>query len=85
MCGIIAMSLLYMLALWLMYACVGALDPMILWPMIQQFPMDGHFKTDVISGVGHPRSNLVVLLVLRTVQCAMAGTPALHYRSIETA
>jgi hypothetical protein len=28
-----------------------------------------HYKTDIISGVGHPRSNSVVLLVLYTVAC----------------
>jgi hypothetical protein len=28
-----------------------------------------HYRTYVISGVGHPRSDLVVLLVLCTVAC----------------
>jgi hypothetical protein len=27
----------------------------------------GHYKTDIISGMGHPRSNSVVPLVLCTV------------------
>jgi hypothetical protein len=35
--------------------------------MMQPFPMDGHYRTDVISGVGHPGLNSVVSLVLRTV------------------
>jgi hypothetical protein len=34
---------------------------------MQPFLMDGYYRTDVISGVGHPGLNLVVLLVLRTV------------------
>jgi hypothetical protein len=34
---------------------------------MQSFPMDGHYRTDVISGVGHPGLNSVVSLVLRTV------------------
>jgi hypothetical protein len=53
---------------------------------MQPFPMDGHYRMDVISGVGHPRSDLVVPLVLRTV-CfhAMTGAPALYYRSLGTA
>ena len=33
----------------------------------QSFPMDGHYRTDVISGVDHPKSNAVVPLVLRTI------------------
>jgi hypothetical protein len=35
--------------------------------MMQPFPMDGHYRTDVISGVGHPGLYSVVSLVLRTV------------------
>jgi hypothetical protein len=48
------------------------------------FPMDGYYKTDVISGVGHPRSDSVVLLVLHSVQCAMARALALYYRFLGT-
>jgi hypothetical protein len=33
----------------------------------QSFPMDGHYRTDIISGVGHPRLDSVVPLVLCTV------------------
>jgi hypothetical protein len=51
----------------------------------QSFPMDGHYKMDVISGVGHPRSNSVVPLVLRTVCCAIARALALYYRPLGTA
>jgi hypothetical protein len=30
----------------------------------QPFLMDGHYRTDIISNVGYPRSDLVVSLVL---------------------
>jgi hypothetical protein len=49
------------------------------------FPTDGHYRTDVISGVGHSRSDSVVPLLLRTVRCAMTGALTLYYRSLETA
>jgi hypothetical protein len=39
--------------------------------MIQSFPMDGHYRTNVNSGVGHLRLDSIVLLVLRMVRCAM--------------
>ena len=48
------------------------------------FLMDGYYKTDIISGVGHRRSDSVVLLVLRTVCCAMAGALVLYYKSLRT-
>jgi hypothetical protein len=48
----------------------------------QSFPMDGHYRTDVIRGVGHPRSDSVVPLVLRMVCCTINGTPALYYKSL---
>jgi hypothetical protein len=51
---------------------------------MQPFPMDGHYKMDVINGVGYPRLDLVVLLVLRKVCCVMAGAPTLYYRSLGT-
>jgi hypothetical protein len=37
------------------------------WPMMQSFPMDDHYRTDVISDVGHSGLNSIVSLVLRTV------------------
>jgi hypothetical protein len=52
---------------------------------MQSFPMDGHYRTNIISGVGHLKSNSVMPLVLRTVCCVMVGAPALYYRSIKTA
>jgi hypothetical protein len=36
---------------------------------VQLFLMDGHYKTDIISGVGHPRLDSVVPLVLYTITC----------------
>ena len=39
----------------------------------QPFPMDGHYRTDVISGVGNPRLDLVVPLVLCTVAVQYLG------------
>jgi hypothetical protein len=51
----------------------------------QPFPMDDHYMTDVINGMGHSKSDSVVLLVLRTLYCAMVRAPALYYRSLGTA
>ena len=39
----------------------------------QQFPIDGHYRTDIISGVGHLRSDSVVPLVLCTVAVQWLG------------
>jgi hypothetical protein len=36
--------------------------------------MGGHYKTDIISGVGHLRSDSVVLLMLCMVACNGWGT-----------
>jgi hypothetical protein len=33
----------------------------------QPFPMDGHYRIDIISGMGHPRSDSIVQLMLCTV------------------
>ena len=41
---------------------------------VQSFPMDGHYRMDIISSVGHPRSNSIVPLVLCTVACNGWGT-----------
>jgi hypothetical protein len=75
MCGIMAMGLLYKLILW-SNVCVGFGSNGFVTKM-QSFSMDGHYRMDVISGVGHLRSDLVVPLMLRTVCCAMAGASAL--------
>jgi hypothetical protein len=34
---------------------------------------DGHYSMDIISGVGHPRSDSVVLLVLYTITYNIRG------------
>ena len=34
---------------------------------VQPFPMDGHYRTGIITGVGHPRLDSVVPLMLYTV------------------
>jgi hypothetical protein len=54
--------------------------------MIQPFPMDGHYRTDVISGVGHSgveldRAASVTYGMFRVI----AGALALYYRSLGTA
>jgi hypothetical protein len=74
MCGIMALGLLYELALWSMCVCRGGggFGSNGFVNKMQSFPMDGYCRTDVISAVGHPRSNSVVSLVLHTVCCAMA-------------
>jgi hypothetical protein len=38
--------------------------------------MGRHYRTDIISGVGHPRPDLVVPLVLCTVAYKIRGTDA---------
>jgi hypothetical protein len=43
---------------------------------MQPFPIDGHYRTDIISGVGHPKLESVVSL--------MVGALALYYRSLGT-
>ena len=40
----------------------------------QSFSMDGHYKTNIISGVGYPRSDSVMSLVLCTVASNGWGT-----------
>jgi hypothetical protein len=88
MCGIMAISLLYELAYsQCVYVCVGGgggFGSNDFMTKMQSFPMNGHYRMDVISGVGHLRSDSVVLLVLYTICCAMAGALALYYRSLET-
>jgi hypothetical protein len=83
MCGIMAISLLYELTLWLVCVGVGFGSNGFVIKM-QSFPIDGYYRTNVISCVGHPRWDLVVSLVLQTVCCAMGKASALYYRSLET-
>jgi hypothetical protein len=62
-----AMDLLYMLALWSNAYVIWALNSMVV--LASAALMSGHYRTNIISGVGHPRSDLVVPLVLCTVAC----------------
>ena len=74
-----AMGLLYGLTLWSnVCLCVGFGSNGFVTKTLS-FPMDGHYRMDIISGVGHSRSDSVVLQVLRTVCYVMAGAPALYY------
>jgi hypothetical protein len=41
---------------------------------VQPFLMIGHYRTDITTGVGHPRSESVVPLVLHMVACNDWGT-----------
>ena len=85
-CGIMAMGLLYMLVLWSM--CVYYMGLWIYWFCDHGATiLNGSVTIGRISlvGAGHPRSDSVVLLMLRTVCCAKAGVLALYYRSLGTA
>jgi hypothetical protein len=63
-----AMDLLYRLTLWLMCGGRGGgFGSNGFVTKVQPFPMNGHYKTYIISGVGYSRSDSVVLLVLCTV------------------
>jgi hypothetical protein len=87
MCSIIVIDLLYELVLWSMCVWRGrrgfGSNGFVI--KMRPFSMDGHYMTDFISGVDYLRSNLVVLLVLCTICCAMIGAPALYYKSLEIA
>jgi hypothetical protein len=65
-CSIMAMGLLYRLTLWSMCMC-GGFGSNGFVNMAQLFSMDGHYRMDIINGVGHPRSDSVVLLALCTI------------------
>jgi hypothetical protein len=85
MCDIMVMSLLYGLALWSMCVWGGGFGSNAFMTKMQSFLMDGHYRIDVISGVGHLRSDSVVPLVLHAICCEMTGIPVLYYRSLGTA
>jgi hypothetical protein len=71
MCDIMAMGLLYELTLW-SYVCAGFRFNGFV-TKTQSFSMDGHNRTNIISGVGHPRSDSIVMLVLCTVAVQWLG------------
>jgi hypothetical protein len=50
-------------------------EPWIQWLFMAGVALtSGHYKIDTISGVGYPRLDLVVPLVLCTVACTSWGT-----------
>ena len=51
---------------------IWALDPMIVYGSVALKAR--HYRTDIISGVGNPRSDLVMPLVLCMVACNGWGT-----------
>jgi hypothetical protein len=85
MCGIMAMGLLYGLTLWLMCVCGGGGGFGSNGFVTKMQPFPDHYRTNLISGIGHWRLDSVMPLVLSTVYCAMAGAPALYYKSLKTA
>jgi hypothetical protein len=60
--------------LWSLYVLYGGFGSNGFMNKVQPFPMDGHYRMDIISGVDHPRSDLVVPLVVCTVACNDCGT-----------
>ena len=76
------MGLLYEVTLW-SNVCMGFGSNGFVIKM-QPFLMNDHYRTNIISGVGHLRLDLILSLMLRTVCCAMAGALALYYRSLRT-
>jgi hypothetical protein len=49
--------------IWLNVCVIWTLDPMVVF-VTSAALMGSHYKTNIISSVGHPRSDLVVPLVL---------------------
>jgi hypothetical protein len=66
-CGIITVGLLYMLTLWSNVCVMWALDPIVV-PGGTAL-MGGHYKMNIICGVGHQRSDSIVPLMLCIVVC----------------
>ena len=65
-CEIATMGLLYMLTLWSNVCIIWALDPMVVL-VTNATLMSSHYRTNIISSVGHPRLDSVMLLVLCAV------------------
>jgi hypothetical protein len=74
-CGITATGLLYRLTLWLCVCLCGGFGSNSFLTKVQQFPMDGHYRMYIISSVGYPRSDSVMLLVLCTIAMQYPGHP----------
>jgi hypothetical protein len=77
MCSIMVMGLLYGLTLWSMCVCEGFGSNGFM-TKAQSFPMDGHYRTNIISSIGHPRLDSVIHLVLCIVAHTMAGVRVLY-------
>ena len=72
-CGIMAMGLLYMLALWSNISILYW--PWIKWLFVASAAlMGGHYRMDIISSEGHPWSDSAMPLVLCTIVCNGWGT-----------
>jgi hypothetical protein len=72
-CGIMAMGLLYRLDDMVKCVCYMGLGSNGCF-MAGVALMGGHYRMDIISSVGHPRSDLVVPLVLCTVVYNIQGS-----------
>ena len=72
-CSIMAMGLLYRLHTMVKCVCMGYRSNSFV-TKAHPLPIDGHYRTYIISGVGYPRSNSVVLLLLCIVVCNGWGT-----------
>jgi hypothetical protein len=73
--GITATGLLYRLTLWSCVCLCGGFGSNSFLTKVQPFPMDGHYRMDIISSVGYPRSDSVMLLVLCTIVMQYLGHP----------
>jgi uncharacterized membrane protein len=72
-CDIIAMGLLYRSTLWSnVCVCVGFRSNVFVIKA-HPFSMDGHYRTDIISSVGHPRLDSIVPLMLYMVVVQWLG------------
>jgi hypothetical protein len=49
--------------------CGGDFGPNGFVTNVKSFLMDGHYRMDIISGMGHPRSDSVMPLMLYIVAC----------------
>ena len=68
------MGLLYRLHNMVKCVCVEGFGSNGFVTKVLSFPMDGHYRMDIISGVGHPKSNLAMPLVLCMIACNGWGT-----------
>ena len=69
-----AMGLLYRLHNMVKCVLYGGFGSNSFVTKVQPFPLDGHYKTYIISGMRHSRSDSVVPLVLCMIACNGWGT-----------